>query len=106
MHGGLLPLSSLVALESAFHPCFSLANWYQPDVLHEAGEPGPLHSLVQGYGHLRQVCNFCISCFQIFACFRTALEICKVLLTLDPGMDPLTIVLLVNFYALLLPVVD
>ena len=49
---------------------------------------------------LRQVRNFCISCFQIFACYQTALEFSQVLLTLD--MDPLAIVLLVNFYALLL----
>ena len=34
------------------------------------------------------------------ACYRTALEICKVLLTLDPATDPLAIVLLVDFYAL------
>ena len=34
------------------------------------------------------------------ACYRTALEICKVLLTLDPSSDPLAIVLLIDFYAL------
>ena len=34
------------------------------------------------------------------ACYRTALEICKVLLNLDPSVDPLAMVLLVDFYAL------
>ena len=33
------------------------------------------------------------------ACYRTALEVCKVLLNLDPG-DPLAIVLTIDFYAL------
>ena len=34
------------------------------------------------------------------ACYRTALEICKVLLNLDPSADPLAMVLTLDFYAL------
>ncbi|KAI5701460.1 hypothetical protein M8J75_009781 [Diaphorina citri] len=34
------------------------------------------------------------------ACYRTALELCKVLLSLDPETDPLAIILLIDFYAL------
>ena len=34
------------------------------------------------------------------ACYRTALEICKVLINLDPVSDPLAMVLIIDFYAL------
>lgn len=34
------------------------------------------------------------------ACYRTALELCKVLLSLDPEGDPLAVVLILDFYAL------
>lgn len=34
------------------------------------------------------------------ACYRTALELCKVILSLDPETDPLAIILLIDFYAL------
>lgn len=34
------------------------------------------------------------------ACYRTALEFCKLLLALDPEEDPLAIVLAIDFYAL------
>lgn len=34
------------------------------------------------------------------ACYRTALELCKLLLSLDPDGDPLGIKLIIDFYAL------
>lgn len=34
------------------------------------------------------------------ACYRTALEFCKLLLSLDPEGDPLGIILAIDFYAL------
>lgn len=34
------------------------------------------------------------------ACYRTALELCKVLLSLDPDGDPLAVILAIDFYAL------
>ena len=34
------------------------------------------------------------------ACYRTALEFCKFLLSLDPDGDPLAIILAIDFYAL------
>lgn len=34
------------------------------------------------------------------ACYRTALEFCKLLLSLDPEGDPLGVLLAVDFYAL------
>ena len=34
------------------------------------------------------------------ACYRTALELCKVLLGLDPTEDPLAVILMIDFYAL------
>lgn len=34
------------------------------------------------------------------ACYRTALELCKVLLSLDPEGDPLAVILIIDFYAL------
>lgn len=34
------------------------------------------------------------------ACYRTSLEFCKLLLSLDPDGDPLGIVLAIDFYAI------
>ena len=34
------------------------------------------------------------------ACYRTALELCKVILNLDPAGDPLGITLVMDFFAL------
>lgn len=34
------------------------------------------------------------------ACYRTALEICRLLLSLDPEEDPLGVILCIDFYAL------
>ncbi|KAJ8682073.1 hypothetical protein QAD02_017865 [Eretmocerus hayati] len=34
------------------------------------------------------------------ACYRTSLELCKLLLSLDPDNDPLAVVLMIDFYAI------
>lgn len=34
------------------------------------------------------------------ACYRTAMEFCKLLLSLDPENDPLGVILAIDFYAL------
>ena len=34
------------------------------------------------------------------ACYRTALELCRLLLSLDPDEDPLGVILYIDFYAL------
>lgn len=38
--------------------------------------------------------------FDCCFCFRTSLELCKLLLSLDPGGDPLAVVLMIDFYAI------
>ncbi|KAL9976033.1 hypothetical protein ACROYT_G013264 [Oculina patagonica] len=69
-----------------------------------------LFSLTQGYSRLdyRRAENrsFFIAVFRqiIFVgqkgCYRTALELCKLLLSLDPDEDPLGVLLMIDFYAL------
>merc|ERR1719315_151808 len=80
---------TLYALEAAFHPCFSFASG-SCHLDYRRQENRAL--FIALYRHLHFVGSR--------ACYRTALEICKVLLTLDPAVDPLAIVLLVDFYAL------
>lgn len=80
---------ALYALEAAFHPCFSLASGTcHLDYKRQENRA----FFIALYRHLHFVGSR--------ACYRTALEICKVLLNLDPQEDPLAIVLLVDFYAL------
>jgi len=80
---------TLYALESAFHPCFSLASGTSHlDYRRQENRA----FFIALYRHLHFVGSR--------ACYRTALELCKVLLVLDPMVDPLAIVLLVDFYAL------
>jgi len=80
---------TLYALESAFHPCFSLASG-NCHLDYKRQENRSLYIAL--FRHLHFVGSR--------ACYRTALELCKVLLTLDPSVDPLATVLLVDFYAL------
>jgi len=80
---------TLYALEAAFHPCFSFASG-SCHLDYRRQENRAL--FIALYRHLHFVGSR--------ACYRTALEICKVLLNLDPAEDPLAIVLLVDFYAL------
>lgn len=80
---------TLYALESSFHVCFNLSS---------------------GNCHLdyrrQENRSFFIALFRHInfvgskACYRTALELCKILLSLDPEADPLAAVLMVDFYAL------
>jgi len=80
---------TLYALESSFHPCFSLASGTS-HLDYKRQENRAL--FIALFRHLHFVGSR--------ACYRTALEICKVLLVLDPTVDPLAIVLLIDFYAL------
>jgi hypothetical protein len=80
---------TLYALEAAFHPCFNLAAG-SCHLDYRRQENRAL--FIALYRHLHFV--------GARACYRTALELCKVLLSLDPLEDPLAIVLLVDFYAL------
>lgn len=80
---------TLYVCESSFHPCFNL---------------------VAGNCHLdyRRQENraFFLALFRHIhfvgsrAAYRTSLELCKVLLSLDPESDPLGVVLMIDFYAL------
>lgn len=80
---------TLYALEAAFHPCFSFASG-SCHLDYRRQENRAL--FIALYRHLHFVGSR--------ACYRTALEICKILLNLDPSEDPLAIVLLVDFYAI------
>lgn len=69
-----------------------------------------LFSLTQGYSRLAyrrpENRSFFIALFRqiIFVgqkgCYRTALELCKLLLSLEPDEDPLGVLLMIDFYAL------
>ena len=80
---------SIYALESGFHPCFNLAAG-NCHLDYKRQENRALYIAL--FRHLHYVGSR--------ACYRTALEICKVLLNLDPNVDPLAIVLLVDFFAI------
>lgn len=80
---------ALYCLECAFHPSFNLATGHcRLDYRRE--ENRALY--VALFKHLQFV--------GARACYRTALELCKVLLSLDPDGDPLAVVLAIDFYAL------
>ncbi|XP_075228649.1 nuclear localized protein 1 [Lycorma delicatula] len=80
---------ALYCLECAFHPSFNLATGNcRLDYRRE--ENRALY--VALFKHLTFV--------GARACYRTALELCKVLLSLDPDGDPLAIILAIDFYAL------
>jgi len=80
---------SIYALESGFHPCFNLAAG-NCHLDYKRQENRAI--FIALFRHLHYVGSR--------ACYRTALEICKVLLNLDPNVDPLAIVLLVDFFAI------
>merc|ERR1719328_403122 len=80
---------AIYALESAFHPCFNFAS-ATCHLDYKRQENRAL--FIALFRHLHYVGSR--------ACYRTALEICKVLLNLDPLVDPLAMVLLIDFYAL------
>lgn len=80
---------ALYCLECAFHPSFSLATG-NCRLDYRRQENRAL--FIALFTHLTFV--------GARACYRTALEFCKVLLSLDPEGDPLAIVLALDFYAL------
>ncbi|XP_068722284.1 ribosome quality control complex subunit TCF25-like isoform X2 [Montipora capricornis] len=69
-----------------------------------------IFNLTTGYSRLRyrraENRSFYVALFRqiIFVgqkgCYRTALELCKLLLNLDPDEDPLAVLLMIDFYAL------
>jgi len=80
---------AIYALESSFHPCFNLAS----GTCHLDYKRQENRAIfIALFRHLHNVGSR--------ACYRTALEICKVLMNLDPSSDPLAMILLVDFYAL------
>ncbi|XP_071746131.1 ribosome quality control complex subunit TCF25 isoform X2 [Lepeophtheirus salmonis] len=80
---------ALFAMESAFHPLFNLAvDSCRIDYNRQENRA----FFIALFRHL----NFVGS----RACYRTALEFCKLILSLDPESDPLGIFLLVDFYAI------
>lgn len=80
---------ALYCLECAFHPSFSLASG-NCRLDYRRQENRAL--FIALFTHLTFVGGR--------ACYRTALEFCKVLLSLDPDGDPLAVVLAIDFYAL------
>ncbi|XP_054275813.1 transcription factor 25 [Macrosteles quadrilineatus] len=80
---------ALYCLECAFHPSFNLVTG-TCRLDYRKQENRALYLAV--FKHLTFV--------GARACYRTALEFCKLLLSLDPDNDPLGIVLAIDFYAL------
>lgn len=80
---------ALFALECAFHPSFNVAlGCCRLDYKRQQNRS----FYVAIFKHILYVGGR--------ACYRTALEFCKLLLALDPDEDPLAIVLAIDFYAL------
>ena len=80
---------SLYAMESAFHPLFNLAvGTSRLDYKRQENRAFYLAL----FRHLNYVGSR--------ACYRTALELCKLMLSLDPSGDPLGVTLMIDFYAL------
>jgi len=80
---------TLYALESSFHPCFNLAS----GTCHlEYRRQENRSFYIALFRHINYVASR--------ACYRTALELTKILLNLDPDEDPLAAILMVDFYAL------
>ncbi|XP_067928333.1 ribosome quality control complex subunit TCF25-like [Watersipora subatra] len=80
---------TLYAYETTFHPLFNLStgkcrlkytNWENRGIF------------LALFRHIMNVGNR--------GCYRTSLEYCKLLLGLDPDVDPLCVLLMIDFYAL------
>ncbi|KAL1456324.1 hypothetical protein WDU94_001063 [Cyamophila willieti] len=82
---------ALYCFESCFHPSF---NFTSPNTLCRLDycKQENRGFFIALFKHTLSVGNH--------ACYRTALELCKVLLSLDPETDPLAVILLIDFYAL------
>ncbi|KAK6626957.1 hypothetical protein RUM44_009434 [Polyplax serrata] len=80
---------AIYSLESAFHPLFNVAKG-NCRLDYKRQENRALYIAL--FKHLTFVGQR--------ACYRTALEFCKLIFSLDPEKDPLAIVLAIDFYAL------
>uniref|UniRef100_A0A8D8V820 Transcription factor 25 n=1 Tax=Cacopsylla melanoneura TaxID=428564 RepID=A0A8D8V820_9HEMI len=82
---------ALYCFESCFHPSFNMTS---PNTLCRLDycKQENRGFFIALFKHTLSVGNH--------ACYRTALELCKVILSLDPETDPLAVILLIDFYAL------
>ncbi|KAK5642561.1 hypothetical protein RI129_008728 [Pyrocoelia pectoralis] len=80
---------SLYSLECSFHPLFNVA---QGNCRLDYRRQENRVLFITLFKHLLFVAGR--------ACYRTALELCKLLLSLDPDEDPLAVKLVIDFYAL------
>lgn len=87
---------ALYALQSCFHPSFNFIS--------KGANQSPLNYKLD-YNRVENRCFF-IALFKHIiyvggkACYRTSLELCKLLLSLDVQGDPLGCILLIDFYAI------
>ncbi|XP_046447172.1 transcription factor 25-like [Daphnia pulex] len=80
---------ALYILESAFHPSFNLASG-NCRLEYKQQENRALFLAI--FKHLVSI--------GLRGCYRTALEFCKLLYTLDLDSDPLAVILMIDFYAI------
>nr|CAG4637271.1 EOG090X0BCY [Ceriodaphnia reticulata]SVE73132.1 EOG090X0BCY [Ceriodaphnia reticulata] len=80
---------ALYILESAFHPSFNLASG-NCRLEYKQQENRALFLAI--FKHLVYI--------GLRGCYRTALEFCKLLYTLDLDSDPLAVILMIDFYAI------
>ncbi|XP_014262295.2 transcription factor 25 [Cimex lectularius] len=80
---------ALYCLECAFHPSFSVASG-NCRLDYRKQENRSLYIAL--FKHMMYIGSR--------ACYRTSLEFCKLILSLDPEGDPLAVVLVMDFYAL------
>lgn len=80
---------ALYILESAFHPSFNLASG-NCRLEYKQQENRALFLAI--FKHLVSI--------GLRGCYRTALEFCKLLYTLDLDSDPLAVILMMDFYAI------
>lgn len=80
---------ALYSLESAFHPSFNITT---ANCRLDYRKQQNRALFITIFRHLIFIGGR--------ACYRTSLEFCKLLLSLDPSEDPLAVVLAIDFYAL------
>lgn len=80
---------ALYCLERSFHTLFSLTSGYSRLDYRRAENRSYFIALFRQIIFVGQK-----------GCYRTALELCKLLLNLDPDEDPLGVLLMIDFYAL------
>lgn len=80
---------TLYAFEASFHPCFNLSSGTSRLEYRRQENRSFFLAL---FRHVHYVASR--------SCYRTALELTKILLSLDPEEDPLAAILMVDFFAL------